>query len=193
MIYFVLNIFRTDVYVISKMLADLPFHVLYAFIFIAIPYYPIGFNPAVERFLITVAIMVIVANVATSFGNLQQNDCPQVVVSYSDSNCRLLCIVFGFVAQDCCSPICPANNSSHVVRRLLFEQRIGSNLLPVAPLHFVAHVRQRGAYGQSMVGCDIQLDRVQQLRQLHHQRNGQQLFLQVDDVQRRGRPGQPQL
>ena len=51
------------------MLADFPFQLLYAFLFIAIPYYPIGFNPDLNRFLITVAILVIVASVASSFGN----------------------------------------------------------------------------------------------------------------------------
>ena len=51
------------------MLADFPFQLLYSFLFIAIPYYAIGFNPDINRFLITVAIMVIVASVAASFGN----------------------------------------------------------------------------------------------------------------------------
>lgn len=62
------GMYRTDVYVICKMLADLPFQLLYSFLFIAIPYYPIGFNPDINRFLITVAIMVIVSSVAASFG-----------------------------------------------------------------------------------------------------------------------------
>lgn len=62
------GMYRTDVYVVAKMMADLPFQLLYSFLFIAIPYYPIGFHPDVPRFLTAVAILVIVANVATSFG-----------------------------------------------------------------------------------------------------------------------------
>ena len=67
------GMYRTDVYMISKMLADAPFHILYSSIFVLIAYYPIGFNPDVNRFLTAVAILVIVANVATSFGNTSIN------------------------------------------------------------------------------------------------------------------------
>lgn len=63
------GMYRTDVYVISKMIADLPFQLLNAFIFIALPYYLIGFNPDLDRFLIIVGILVLVAMVAASFGN----------------------------------------------------------------------------------------------------------------------------
>ena len=63
------GMYRTDVYIIAKMMAELPFHIGYSFLFSMIPYYPIGFNGEVSRFFIAVAIFVIVANVATSFGN----------------------------------------------------------------------------------------------------------------------------
>jgi len=62
------GMYRTDVYIIAKMMAELPFHIGYSFLFSMIPYYPIGFNGEVSRFFIAVAIFVIVANVATSFG-----------------------------------------------------------------------------------------------------------------------------
>ena len=62
------GMYRTDVYMIAKMMAELPFHIGYAFLFVIIPYYPIGFNGDVDRFFISVAILIIVANVATSFG-----------------------------------------------------------------------------------------------------------------------------
>ena len=61
--------YRTDVYVICKMLAEFPTHLLYPVIFIAVPYYIIGLNPAVDRFCTAIIIYTIVANVATSFGN----------------------------------------------------------------------------------------------------------------------------
>jgi len=62
------GMYRTDVYMLAKMMAELPFHIGYAFLFVIIPYYPIGFNGDVDRFFIAVAILIIVANVATSFG-----------------------------------------------------------------------------------------------------------------------------
>jgi len=62
------GMYRTDVYVMCKMLADLPTHLLYPFVFISIPYYIIGLNPDVGRFFTAIAIYTIVANVATSFG-----------------------------------------------------------------------------------------------------------------------------
>jgi len=62
------GMYRTDVYMLAKMMAELPFHIGYAFLFVIVPYYPIGFNGAVDRFFISVAILIIVANVATSFG-----------------------------------------------------------------------------------------------------------------------------
>ena len=63
------GMYRPDVYVMCKMLADLPTHLLYPFVFISIPYYIIGLNPDVGRFFTAIAIYTIVANVATSFGN----------------------------------------------------------------------------------------------------------------------------
>ena len=67
------GMYRTDVYVICKMLADLPFQLFYSFLFIALPYYPIGFHPDVGRFFICVAILVLVATVAASFGKQRIN------------------------------------------------------------------------------------------------------------------------
>lgn len=64
------GMYRTDVYLISKMIADLPAHILYPFVAIAIPYYIIGLNPDVECFFTAASIFSIVANVATSYGNI---------------------------------------------------------------------------------------------------------------------------
>ena len=67
------GMYRTDVYVICKMLADLPFQLFFSFLFIALPYYPIGFHPDVDRFFTCVAILVMVSTVAASFGKKMKN------------------------------------------------------------------------------------------------------------------------
>ncbi len=62
--------YRTDVYFLSKTIAELGIYILFPFIAFAIPYYIIGLNPAVERFFIGAGIVILVTNVATSFGEL---------------------------------------------------------------------------------------------------------------------------
>lgn len=62
------GMYRTDVYFISKSLADLPLFIILPFIFISIPYFAIGLNPAADRFFIASGIIILVANVASSFG-----------------------------------------------------------------------------------------------------------------------------
>ena len=60
--------YRTDVYFICKTLADLPIYIIFPFIFLSIPYFAIGLNPLVDRYFTAAGIVVLVANVATSFG-----------------------------------------------------------------------------------------------------------------------------
>lgn len=68
------GMYRTDVYFISKSFADLPLFIILPFIFISIPYFAIGLNPAVDRFFIASGIIILVANVASAFGkNLKKN------------------------------------------------------------------------------------------------------------------------
>jgi len=62
------GMYRTDVYFVSKTLADLPIYIMFPFIFVAIPYYAIGLNPDVGAFFTAAGIVILVANVATSFG-----------------------------------------------------------------------------------------------------------------------------
>uniref|UniRef100_A0A0N7ZS33 Protein white n=1 Tax=Daphnia magna TaxID=35525 RepID=A0A0N7ZS33_9CRUS len=62
------GMYRTDIYFLCKTLADLPVYVVFPFIFVTIPYYAIGLNPEAERFFIACGIVILVANVATSFG-----------------------------------------------------------------------------------------------------------------------------
>ncbi|KAK4320583.1 hypothetical protein Pmani_008587 [Petrolisthes manimaculis] len=62
------GMYRTDVYFLSKMLAELPFHIFYPFVFVAIAYHMVGFTDDVVNFFICAGIVVLVANCAISFG-----------------------------------------------------------------------------------------------------------------------------
>lgn len=62
------GMYRTDVYFLSKSLAEVGIYIVFPFIGFAIPYYIIGLNPEVERLFIGAAIIILVSNVATSFG-----------------------------------------------------------------------------------------------------------------------------
>ncbi|CAG0902373.1 unnamed protein product [Darwinula stevensoni] len=62
------GMYRTDVYFLSKTIADLPFFILFPTIFSAVAYFMIGLNESVERFLVCTLIIIIVSNVSCSFG-----------------------------------------------------------------------------------------------------------------------------
>jgi ABC-type multidrug transport system permease subunit len=66
------GMYRTDVYFLCKTLAELPLYIIFPFAFSAICYYMVGFNPDISRFFITCAIVVLVANVACSFGKPEE-------------------------------------------------------------------------------------------------------------------------
>ncbi|EFX71587.1 ABC protein, subfamily ABCG [Daphnia pulex] len=58
------GMYRTDVYFLSKTLADLPVYICFPFVFVAITYYAIGLNPSPDRFLIACGIVILVTNAA---------------------------------------------------------------------------------------------------------------------------------
>nr|QST15003.1 ABCG2-like1 protein [Diaphanosoma celebensis] len=62
------GMYRTDVYFLCKTLADLPIYLFFPWLFLTIPYFAIGFNPAADRYFTAAGIVILVANVATSFG-----------------------------------------------------------------------------------------------------------------------------
>lgn len=62
------GMYRTDVYFICKTLAEVPIFLIIPILFTTISYYMVGFNPEVDRFFIAISIVMLVANVATSFG-----------------------------------------------------------------------------------------------------------------------------
>jgi len=63
------GMYRTDIYFLCKSFADLPLFILFPFVFVLIDYFAIGLNPEVDRFFIACGIVILVANVAASFGN----------------------------------------------------------------------------------------------------------------------------
>jgi hypothetical protein len=65
--------YRTDIYFLCKTLADLPVYIVFPFVFVTIPYFIIGLNPAADRFFIACGIVILVANVATSFGKKRKD------------------------------------------------------------------------------------------------------------------------
>lgn len=67
------GMYRTDVYFLCKGFADLPLFIFFPFIFVSIDYFAIGLNPDITRFLITCGIVILVANVAASFGKTKVN------------------------------------------------------------------------------------------------------------------------
>ncbi|XP_031332545.1 protein white-like isoform X2 [Photinus pyralis] len=62
------GMYRTDVYFLSKTLADLPLFVAIPVITICICYFSIGLNPDASHFFTAAGILVLVANAAVSFG-----------------------------------------------------------------------------------------------------------------------------
>ncbi|KAI9559857.1 ABC protein [Daphnia sinensis] len=63
-----IGMYRTDIYFLSKTLADLPADFIFPFIFTLITYHAIGLNALVDRFFIACGIMILVTNAVTSFG-----------------------------------------------------------------------------------------------------------------------------
>ncbi|XP_063236423.1 protein white-like [Bacillus rossius redtenbacheri] len=64
------GMYRTDVYFVCKSLAEVPVFVAIPVIFTAVAYFMVGLNPAPGRIYVALAVMTLIANVATSFGYL---------------------------------------------------------------------------------------------------------------------------
>ncbi|VEN52172.1 unnamed protein product [Callosobruchus maculatus] len=62
------GMYRTDVYFLSKVIAETPLFIVLPVLFTSICYYMIGLNPSWVRFFIACGIVTLVANVSTSFG-----------------------------------------------------------------------------------------------------------------------------
>lgn len=64
------RLYRSDTYFLGKTVAELPLFLLVPFIFTAIVYPLIGLRPGLSHFLLTLLILTLTANAATSFGYL---------------------------------------------------------------------------------------------------------------------------
>lgn len=62
------GMYRTDVYFLSKTIAEAPLFVFLPILFTSVSYYMIGFNPEISKFGYAILIVTLVANVSTSFG-----------------------------------------------------------------------------------------------------------------------------
>ncbi|XP_045102401.1 protein white-like isoform X3 [Portunus trituberculatus] len=62
------GLYRTDVYFLTRNLVELPLFILSPFGFMAIAYYMVGLRPGAEHFFLASFIIIIVANVAVSYG-----------------------------------------------------------------------------------------------------------------------------
>lgn len=65
------RLYRTDAYFLGKSLAEFPLFMLVPLIFTSIAYPMIGLRPTFTNFSIALGIVVLVANVATSFGKMK--------------------------------------------------------------------------------------------------------------------------
>ena len=62
------GMYRTDVYFLTKQIAELPIFLLLPFLLISISYFLIGLDPNFERFLVTVGILELLTQSVISFG-----------------------------------------------------------------------------------------------------------------------------
>ncbi|XP_060593434.1 protein white-like [Ruditapes philippinarum] len=90
------DLYRIDVYYISKMLVELPSHLIMPIAFCSIAYYMIGLYSTFEAFLIFTGIQTIVANVSVSFGYLISAGSPSAEVAIGIAAPAVICfMMFG--------------------------------------------------------------------------------------------------
>lgn len=78
--------YRTDVYFICKTLAEAPIFLAIPLIFTVIVYPMIGLYPDVRHFFVAAAVLILVANVSTSFGNFRTDALETRLASSFDSS-----------------------------------------------------------------------------------------------------------
>jgi ABC-type multidrug transport system permease subunit len=66
------GMYRVDVYFLCKTLAEVPLFAALPVIFTSITYYLVGLNPSFFRFFVANVVVMLVANVAVSFGKLKK-------------------------------------------------------------------------------------------------------------------------
>jgi hypothetical protein len=66
------GMYRVDVYFLCKTLAEVPVFAALPIIFTCITYYLVGLNPSFLRFIVANVVVMLVANVAVSFGKFNK-------------------------------------------------------------------------------------------------------------------------
>jgi len=62
------GMYRTDVYFLTKQLAELPFFVIFTAVFLSILYFMVGFNGLFAKFMISLGILELLTQCVVSFG-----------------------------------------------------------------------------------------------------------------------------
>ena len=60
--------YRTDVYFLSKQIAEIPIYVFVPFMFVTIFYIFVGLNPAIDRYFMCLGIVMLLTQVVVGFG-----------------------------------------------------------------------------------------------------------------------------
>ena len=77
------GMYRTDVYFLTKQMAEMPVFVLLPLILISVSYFLIRLNPDLERFLITIGILELLTQTVISYGYLISCLCSSLPVALS--------------------------------------------------------------------------------------------------------------
>ncbi|XP_065564750.1 protein white-like isoform X2 [Artemia franciscana] len=79
------GMYRTDVYFLAKTMSDLPRFIILPVLFLMLPYFTIGLNPSIDRFIIAAGICILVALCATSYGYMVSCASPNLATALAIS------------------------------------------------------------------------------------------------------------
>jgi len=79
------GMYRVDTYYLTRQLVDMPLFILEPTIFLAVLYFMVGLNPAVDRFFMAVLIVLLVVQVVVSLGYFMSCSAPNVEIALAIS------------------------------------------------------------------------------------------------------------
>ena len=77
------GMYRTDVYFLTKQMAELPVFIFLPLLLICISYFLIQLNPGIERFLVTIGILELLTQTVISYGYFMSCICSSLPVALS--------------------------------------------------------------------------------------------------------------
>jgi hypothetical protein len=100
------GMYRTDMYYIAKVLAEVPFLVFLAVLYMSISYYLIGLNKDFSRFLWANAIAIMVGLVSSSFGYLMSTSLRRLTLALAAAPSIMIALLTysGFFLRDESAP-----------------------------------------------------------------------------------------